>query len=155
MNRFNQTLLTAALIGSTALLTVGCGEKTKSASIIAPASQPTKIQVPSTPQTDEMSVKVMLADIASHYEKPTTVVIELGIGDYYNWGYQGTEASHYSFKAQAGYKYFYAYGAREEFKSLFDYLVANDGEAVVEITVTTNPSHGSKEIWTLLDWKAI
>ena len=116
------------------------------------ASTPEAVE--SAPKVNPNQIKILKADSASYYGKTSTFNTLASISDYFNYAYRGTEGTHYSFRLKDGNSsYITAYAPRTKFKDLFENLVENGGENIVEVTITTDDKHGSNSIWTMTDWK--
>jgi len=100
----------------------------------------------------DLELKKIKADIGAYYGKPIEIRVPVEIGDYYNFKYRGTEEENFSFRVKGDWEWIHAYGPKERFRDLFDYLAANGGSAVVNLTIVTDPSHDDNEIFTLLEW---
>jgi hypothetical protein len=107
-------------------------------------------------EIDASKIGLIKADSASYYSKPVSVRVLAKASDYFNYAFSDTEARYYSFQlSDSAGEYLHAYGKRDKFKDLFDYLASRGGEAPIEVTLVTSPKHGDNGIWTLVSWKKL
>ena len=108
-------------------------------------------------ENSEKLCERMKVDISSYYAKPQIIITSAEPDDYYNYKYQDAASSYYSFKTNCGgldSLGIHAFAAKAKFKDLFDYLMANKG-AKVQLTIITDDSHGSNDIFTLQAWQKV
>jgi hypothetical protein len=83
----------------------------------------------------------------------------LRLSDYYNSKYREARETHYSFNIRCPdteflREYIHAYGEKQKFQPLVELLVdpRNNGTRDCIVAITTDESHGSDKIFTLLPW---
>jgi hypothetical protein len=98
--------------------------------------------------------RVLKVDTPSYYGKPQRLVVQAKLDDYYNYKYRNKQETHYSIRFTCGELRGSAYAARKKFKDLFDFLDGAGGSAVLEVTVVTDRSHESNDIFTVKAWRS-
>jgi len=95
----------------------------------------------------------MQAFLPAFYDKPQKLVARVKTSKYFNYKYLKRDATHLSFEVECGPFTFNAYGSREKFHLLENYLVTNPPQPrTLGVTVVTDKSHGNPGIFTLLEW---